>query len=429
MTTLATTFVTVFEEMTIKGNKTEDKFYVIGISYEKADALIRGKFTFFPEQVEAFTKESKTNGLDNFFIVSTCNRTEFYGFAENEDQIVEQYCKYTEGNAEEFRQFMMVKEGEEAIAHLFRVSSGLESQILGDFDIIGQIKIWFSRFKKQGASNAFLERLVNTAIQISKKVKNETFLSNGSASVAYSAVNFIQATQGNLVDKNILLYGIGKIGRNTCANLVKHYPNTNITLINRTKEKADVLGLKYDITVKDHSQLAEELENTDILIVATGASNYTITEKMIPFDKEMTIIDMSVPENVIHTLAARETIQLVNVDGLSKMVDDTIAQRRNAIPEALTIIEEHSTEFYDWLENRELVPAIQSFKDRLDFFQEFAMNNMKKDNYNIDENETMLTEKVIQKITNQFASYLIENKESADETIQLIEKMFHLKQA
>ena len=429
MTTLATTFVTVFEEMTIKGNKTEDKFYVIGISYEKADALIRGKFTFFPEQVEAFTKESKTNGLDNFFIVSTCNRTEFYGFAENEDQIVEQYCKYTEGNAEEFRQFMMVKEGEEAIAHLFRVSSGLESQILGDFDIIGQIKIWFSRFKKQGASNAFLERLVNTAIQISKKVKNETFLSNGSASVAYSAVNFIQATQGNLVDKNILLYGIGKIGRNTCANLVKHYPNTNITLINRIKEKADVLGLKYDITVKDHSQLAEELENTDILIVATGASNYTITEKMIPFDKEMTIIDMSVPENVIHTLAARETIQLVNVDGLSKMVDDTIAQRRNAIPEALTIIEEHSTEFYDWLENRELVPAIQSFKDRLDFFQEFAMNNMKKDNYNIDENETILTEKVIQKITNQFASYLIENKESADETIQLIEKMFHLKQA
>ena len=211
--------------------------------------------------------------------------------------------------------------------------------------------------------------------------------------------------------------------------MVKHYPNTNITLINRTKEKADVLGLKYDITVKDHSELKAELENTDILIVATGASNYTITEEMIPFDKEMTIIDMSVPENVIHTLASRESIQLVNVDGLSKMVDDTIAQRRNAIPEALAIIDEHSSEFYEWLETRELVPAIQSFKDRLDFFQSFALNNLKKDNVNIDENETILTEKVIQKITNQFASYLIENKESADETIQLIEKMFHLKQA
>ncbi|WP_313376561.1 glutamyl-tRNA reductase [Chishuiella sp.] len=415
--------------MTIKGNNKEENFYVIGISYEKADAETRGKYTFFPDQVGEFTKDSKSNGLDNFFIVSTCNRTEFYGFAENENQIVEQYCKYTEGNAQDFRNFMVVKEGIDAINHLFRVSSGLESQILGDFDIIGQIKIWFNRFKKEGASNAFLERLVNTAIQISKKVKNETFLSNGSASVAYSAVNFIQATQGNLDNKNILLYGIGKIGRNTCANLVKHYPNTNITLINRTKEKAEILGLKYDITVKDHSELEQELKNTDILIVATGASNYTITEEMIPYDKEMTIIDMSVPENVIHTLAARETIQLVNVDGLSKMVDDTIAQRRNAIPEALAIIEEHSSEFYDWLETRELVPAIQSFKNRLDFFQSFALNNLKKDNITIDESETLLTEKVIQKITNQFASYLIENKDNADETIQLMEKMFRLKQA
>ena len=97
---------------------------------------------------------------------------------------------------------------------------------------------------------------------------------------------------------------------------------------------------------------------------------------MIPYDKEMTIIDMSVPENVIYTLASRESIQLVNVDGLSKMVDDTIAQRRNAIHEALAIIEEHSSEFYEWLETRELVPAIQSFKDRLDFFQSFALRNL-----------------------------------------------------
>ena len=417
------------EKMTIKGNKEEQKFYVVGISYEKADAITRGKYTFFPEQVEEFTKDSQDNGLDNFFVVSTCNRTEFYGFADDEDQIVEQYCKFTEGNADEFRQYMMVKEGEEAISHLFRVSSGLESQILGDFDIIGQIKIWFVRFKKMGASNAFLERLVNTAIQISKKVKNETFLSNGSASVAYSAVNFIQQTQPDLTGKNILLYGIGKIGRNTCANLVKQYPNTNITLINRTKAKAEAIALKHHVNVKDHSELQEELKNTDILIVATGASTHTVTEDMIPFDKEMTIIDMSVPENVVHTLASRESIQLVNVDGLSKMVDDTIAQRRNAVPEAIAIIDEYSKDFYDWLENRELVPAIQSFKNRLEFLQQHELNNLRKDNIEVSENEIMLTNKLMQKITNQFASFLIENRDESKETIELIEKMFHLKQA
>lgn len=415
--------------MTIRGNKEEQKFYVVGISYEKADAVTRGKYTFFPEQVEAFTKDSKENGLDHFFVVSTCNRTEFYGFAVNEDQIVEQYCKFTEGDANEFRQYMMVKEGEDAIMHLFRVSSGLESQILGDFDIIGQIKIWFVRFKKAGTSNAFLERLVNTAIQISKKVKNETFLSNGSASVAYSAVNFIEQTQPDLAGKNILLYGIGKIGRNTCSNLVKHYPNTNITLINRTKEKAEVVALKHDVKVKDHSELQEELTNTDILIVATGASFHTITEDMIPFDKEMTIIDMSVPENVVHTLASRESIQLVNVDGLSKMVDNTIAQRRNAVPEAIAIINEYSKDFYEWLENREFVPVIQSFKSRLEFLQKHELNNLRKDNIEVSENEIMLTNKLMQKITNQFASFLIENRDDSKETIELIEKMFHLKQA
>ena len=415
--------------MTIRGNKEEQKFYVIGISYEKADAITRGKYTFFPEQVEAFTKDSQANGLDNFFVVSTCNRTEFYGFADSEDQMVEQYCKFTEGNANEFRQFMMVKEGEEAISHLFRVSSGLESQILGDFDIIGQIKIWFVRFKKMGASNAFLERLVNTAIQISKKVKNETFLSNGSASVAYSAVNFIQQTQPDLTDKNILLYGIGKIGRNTCANLVKQYPTTNITLINRTKAKAEAIALKHHVKVKDHSELQEELKNTDILIVATGASVHTITEDMIPYDKQLTIIDMSVPENVVHTLASRESIQLVNVDGLSKMVDDTIAQRRNAVPEAIAIIDEYSKDFYEWLENREFVPAIQLFKNRLDFLQQHELNNLRKDNIEVSEQEIMLTNKLMQKITNQFASFLIENRDDSKETIELIEKMFHLKQA
>ena len=417
------------QNMTIRGNREEQKFYVIGISYEKADAVTRGKYTFFPEQVEAFTKDSQENGLDNFFVVSTCNRTEFYGFADDEDQMVEQYCKFTEGNADEFRQFMMVKEGEEAISHLFRVSSGLESQILGDFDIIGQIKIWFARFKKMGASNAFLERLVNTAIQISKKVKNETFLSNGSASVAYSAVNFIQQTQPDLTGKNILLYGIGKIGRNTCANLVKQYPSTNITLINRTKAKAEAIALKHHVKVKDHADLQDELKNTDILIVATGASVHTITEDMIPYDKEMTIIDMSVPENVVHTLASRESIQLVNVDGLSKMVDDTIAQRRNAVPEAIAIIDEYSKDFYDWLENRELVPAIQSFKNRLEFLQQHELHNLRKDNIEVSENEIMLTNKLMQKITNQFASFLIENRDESKETIELIEKMFHLKQA
>ncbi|MFV0503609.1 MAG: hypothetical protein ACK5LT_06535, partial [Lachnospirales bacterium] len=187
--------------------KSIKSFFSIGVSYEKADAEIRGKFTFFPDAVSSFVEEGKKIGIDNFFVVSTCNRSEFYGFAESPEFIMELYCKYTNGSIEEMKKVVSIQKNDQVIEHLFNVAEGLNSQILGDFEIIGQIKIWFKRFKKHGSSSAFLERLVNTAIQISKKVKTETTLSNGAASVSFAAVQYILATQTDISKKNILLYG------------------------------------------------------------------------------------------------------------------------------------------------------------------------------------------------------------------------------
>jgi len=402
-------------------------FYVIGVSYEKADAETRGKFTFFPESVESFAQEAKTKGIENFFVVSTCNRSEFYGFADSAEMMMKLYCDHTNGSYEEMESVVSVYKNDEAIEHLFKVSAGLKSQILGDFEIIGQIKTWFKRFKKQDSSGSFLERLINTAIQISKKVKNETMLSNGAASVSFAAVQYILATQTNISQKNILLYGIGKIGRNTCTNLIKHTQNDHIVLINRTREKAEIMTEKYDVLVKDFSELREQLKFTDILIVATGAEQPTITEDMIPFDKQMTIIDLSVPENVTHTLGSRENIQLINVDGLSKVVDDTLGSRKDSIPAAMEIISKHKTEFDEWLKTREFVPVIQSFKERLEFLQEFEIKNLKKKNPQINGKETLVAEKLVQNLTNQFASYLLENRDSAEETITMMEEIFRLK--
>lgn len=407
--------------------QTKKNFYVIGISFEKADAETRGKFTFFPDSVDSFVKEGKELGIESFFVVSTCNRSEFYGFADSAQTMIDLYCHYTNGTVEEFLPVMNLTEGDGAIRHLFEVASGLKSQILGDFEIIGQIKIWFNRFKKQGSSDAFLERLINTAIQISKKVKTQTTLSNGAASVSFAAVHYILSTQKEVSQKNILLYGIGKIGRNTCTNLVKHTQNDHITLINRTKEKADILSKKYEVLVKDFSELNEQLSKTDILIVATGAEQHTITEDMIPFEKKMVIIDLSVPENVAHTLASRENIQLINVDGLSKMVDDTLDSRKESIPVAYEIIEEHKQEFDEWRESREFVPVIQSFKERLEFLQKFEFQNLQKKNPEINGKETLVAEKLVQNLTNQFASYILENRENADNTIALMEEIFRLK--
>ncbi|MGV4547792.1 Gfo/Idh/MocA family oxidoreductase, partial [Ornithobacterium rhinotracheale] len=162
--------------------------------------------------------------------------------------------------------------------HLFRVSSGLESQILGDFEILGQMRKAFRRFKKLGCSNAYLERFINTAVQISKQIKNETSLSDGATSVSYAAVQYILNHVPNLEQKNVVLFGTGKIGRNTCENLVKHTGNNKVTLINRTLAKAEKLSQKLDIKFRKVEELTETLQNTDVLIVATGAKTPTITK-------------------------------------------------------------------------------------------------------------------------------------------------------
>ena len=149
---------------------------------------------------------------------------------------------------------------------------------------------------------------------------------------------------------------------------------------------------------------------------------------MIPFDKKMTIIDLSVPENVAHTLGSRENIQLINVDGLSKMVDDTLGARKDSVPVALQIISECKNEFDEWLKTREYVPVIQSFKERLEFLQAFEIKNLKKKNPEINGKETIIADKLVQNLTNQFAAYLRENQDNAKETLALMEEIFRLNQ-
>ncbi len=167
-------------------------FAVLSISYEKADAETRGKFSFFDEHVKDFVQKVSHNQVGDAFVVSTCNRTEIYTTTSNYLLVAEEYCNSVGVPLSEFMKYVNILSSEEALNHLFRVAGGLESQIIGDFEIIGQIKNAYNRFKREKKiSNPYLERAINSAIQISKKIKNETGISNGAASVSYAAVHYI----------------------------------------------------------------------------------------------------------------------------------------------------------------------------------------------------------------------------------------------
>ena len=400
--------------------------YNIGVSYKKADAHTRGRYSLSKENQIKLLKEAKEIGFEGIFILSTCNRTEITGFAEHPYQLIQLLCKYSDGNVEEFARISNVYKGNEAVNQLFRIGTGLESQILGDYEIVGQLKLAFKLAKKYQTINAHLERLINLVLQASKKVKNTTQLSSGTTSVSYAAVQYIIQNIPSYNSKNILVFGLGKMGKHTCKNLAEYTKNKAVCLINRTEEKA-ISFVKEHTSIRNSSieNLTQEIANSDILIVSTGSDTPTVTKEHLSTDKEILILDLSMPENVDISVSEFENVSLVNVDELSKITLETLSTRQKEVPKAEEIIEVYKEEFNDWLNNRKLVPAINALKESLEAIQKDEINFQKKKIKNFDENQAeILTNRFIQKITTQFVKHLKEEETSVNDSIQIMSKVF-----
>ena len=399
-------------------------FAVLSVSFEKADAETRGKFAFFDENIKNFVSEIHNENLGDAFVVSTCNRTEIYTTSQNYLLIAELYCKTIGVSLTEFMQYVNILKHEDALNHLFRVAAGLESQIIGDFEIIGQIKNAYHRFKKEKKnSNPFLERAINSAIQISKRIKNETGISNGAASVSYAAVHYILRNQPQISDKNILLLGVGEIGQNTVENLVKHVYKPKVKVANRTSDKAEKIAEKYKIPHIEFENLQEELAQTDILIVATGAQHPIINKTHFPNGKETLVIDLSIPNNVEKNITENTNISLVDVDELSLHISETMVQRQKEIPKAEGIIKEMTKDFLEWEKKRKLAPNIHHFKAVLKNMERNEMHNIHKKHKYVEVTDMQLSDKMIQKITNRFAKYIIDNPWKAEEISKLMHEI------
>lgn len=402
-------------------------FFAIGLSYEKADAIVRGKFSLSIAQRNALLEEAKQLGLEALSIISTCNRTELYGFADNAKSLVDLLCKHSNGSFAQFEKVGYTFTDQKAIDHIFRVGGGLDSQILGDFEIISQLKSAFALSKKHEVSNAFLERLFNAVIQTSRRIKNETQLSSGATSVSFASVQYILQEIDFKSSKNILLFGTGKIGRNTCENLVKHTHNKHITLINRTKDKAEEIAGKFNLTVKDFSDLQAEIRKADILIVATGAQHPTITKELIFTKKPLLVLDLSIPKNVDENVTDLPNVNLMHMDHLSKITDQTLEKRKAFIPQAENIIEEVKAEFYEWLSTRKFAPTIKALKEKLELMKVEELDYQGKKMMNFDEAQAeIISDRIIHKITRSFAAHLRNANGSTEASVELLNKVFNL---
>ena len=398
-------------------------FFVVGVSYKTANIDLSGKFSLNDTQHHALFLEAQKQKIKDLIVVNTCNRTELYAWVPDSKTLVNLLCDHSDGDKKSFEQIGYTLKGEDGINHVFRVGTGLESQILGDFEIISQIKQSFFRSKKMGLAEGYLEHFINAVINASKRIKTETKISSGATSVAFASVQYILKNTQNISKKNILLFGTGKIGANTCKNLIKHTQNDQITLINRTQSRADKIANKFPVVVKPFSELTSCIHEADILIVATGAQNPTISKELIHNSKPLLILDLSIPRNVDTKINEIGNVKVIHLDELSQITDATFEIRKRYIPKAELILNEIKNEFLSWIKHRKYIPALNAFKEKI------ITSEKKESELKVYLNNCFgfqRKQRIAQKITGQIAAYIRENPNQAEKTIDLIADVFEL---
>jgi len=342
-----------------------DDFFVVGVNYKNTDAATRGRFAISEEQYENILKRAPSFGVDEFFILSTCNRTEIYGFGKNPSELTELLCSQVSDNTGLFGTMAYIKNGLQAVTHLFYVGSGLDSQIVGDYEIVSQLKQAFKFSKDRHFTGSFTERLVSCVLQSSKRIKSETSLSSGTVSVSFSAVKYLREKTTLSEKSNVLVLGAGKIGRSALMNLVHCFGTKHLTIINRSEQKAIDLSRTLGIHYAPMEQLGDYAVRADAIIVATSAAQPILLKSHLENNGDKIVIDLSIPCNVDPAVEQLNNITLIHVDQISQIKDDNIKKRQQEIPQAKAILAEHIDEFLQWHRMRINVPALTAVKTKL----------------------------------------------------------------
>lgn len=410
-------------------SETKPIFFSIGISHWKTPLDIREKFNFSKNAIDAILKEGKKLGVESLFIVSTCNRAQFFSNTHNAFILKELYIKHSKASEEDFEKYHFKLSGDDAVVHLFELCCGLDSLMLGDLQIVSQIKDAVKYASQKEMLDGYTHRLMQFVMQAYKDVRTDTAINEGPASVAHGAVLFIKQRYNSLKDKKIVLFGTGEIGETTAKNLLKH-AHKEMVLINRTRSKAETIANSLGLRVANIEDLKKELTNTDILIVATSALEPTVYKKHFNGVKNnMLLLDLSVPRNIEPGIEKLNDVELIDMDQLNNIQDETLAMRRKNIPKARTIINLHKNEFYDWVLMRDLSPIIKALHEKL---HRYRTDELEQQKYRLSDEEfkkaDKLTTSVVNKIANHATEYVKSKYRHSEEVVKMMEEMFKLKQ-
>lgn len=350
---------------------------LVGMSHKTTPVEIREKVEFPSSIIAECLNEMKSSGLiEEIILISTCNRVEAYGTIRDHHGRAREFLQkyFADRHAlklEDLNGYFYSKVDKEAVLHLFRVASSLDSMVVGEPQIIGQVKDAYTYASEAKTTGIISNKLFHRAFSAAKRVRNETGVANNAVSVSFAAVELAKKIFGDLEGKRAMLVGAGNMCELAAEHLIKAGVS-EIMVTNRTYENAVSLAKRFNGTALPLEKLYEHLHEADIVITSTGSPNYIIMrERVQPVVKQrrhkpMFFIDIAVPRDVDPKVNNLDNVYLYDIDDLQAVVDENLKEREKEAFKAEGIVNEEVEKFQAWLNSLEVVPTIVSLKEKFE---------------------------------------------------------------
>lgn len=381
----------------------KDNFKVLSLSYKKAPVQVREVLSIDDALAKSILAEfNSIADVNDLLILSTCNRTEVYYNTEKDltNELIGILCakKGLENPSQYNQYFNVILNSEEAASYLFRVSLGLEAQVVGDLQIINQIKRAYQLTADANMAGPYLHRLLHTIFFANKKVVQETAFRDGAASVSYATAELVKTLAQGFIDAKVLVIGLGEIGEDLAKNLIGL--TFQIHLTNRSQEKLDEVALTCGFHTMPFEGIKETLENYDIVVSSLPLKDFIDINdlKHLPENGLKYFIDLSIPRSISPEIETVKGISLYNIDEIQDKTSQAVQKRIDAIPQVEAIIEESMNEFLDWSREMEVSPTIHKLKKAL---EEIRQEELKKHLKNASPEMEAFANKFSKSITNK----------------------------
>jgi glutamyl-tRNA reductase len=351
------------------------RLFAVGLSHRTAPVELRECVDFARAGVDAAVSALAARGVGSETVVlSTCNRAEIYAVGENDttaDALGRFFSEYHQVPHTQMMEHLYVRRGGEVARHLFRVAAGLDSLVVGEPQILGQVKAAYATATDLHATGALTNRLFHTAFAVGKRVRSETGLGEGAVSVSYAAISLAKKIFGDLKGRSVLILGAGEMAELTGIHL-RAQQVRQITIASRTLNAAETLAKTVGGAAVPWGSLDDALAGADIVITATGATEPVLTRSRVEDamrprrNRPLFVIDIAVPRDVEPAVGNLDQVFLYNIDDLQTIVKENLARRTAELTRAEAIVEEEVARFTGWMQSREIIPTVVALRRRFE---------------------------------------------------------------